>query len=192
MEEQMLKKLVIGLLVLIFSTPLAYAAKVGGVNIQDTINTDAGSLVLNGTGIRKKFGFKVYVGALYLKEKTTDSQKIIDADEPMAIEMTWKRTGPVNKVKPVYEEGFKYDVGKNYDALKPAMDKFLAAVVKGKKGDVWTYRYLPGKGLEFLINGELVETFPGIDFKKAVFAIWLHEGENFTGDKKLKAGMLGK
>jgi len=188
----MLKKLVIGLLVLIFSTPLAYAGKVGGVNIQDSIDTPGGSLVLNGTGIRKKFGFKVYVGALYLKAKTTDSRKIIDADEPMVIEMTWKRTGPINKVKPVYEEGFKYDVGKNYDALKPAMNKFLATVVKGNKGDVWTYRYLPGTGLEYLINGKLVETFPGIDLKKAVFALWIYEGDNFSGDKKLRKGMLGK
>ncbi len=186
----MVKKLVIGLVVFFFSATMGYAAKVGGVEIPETLETDAGSLVFNGAGIRKKFGFKVYVGALYLQAKSSDSQKIIDADEPMAIVMTWKRTGPVSKVNPVYAEGFKY--ASNYDAIKPDIDAFLGLTVKAKKKDVWTYRYLPGKGVDVLFNGELQKTFAGLDFKKALFAIWLHKGDDFTGDKKLRAGMLGE
>lgn len=187
----MVKKLVIGLLVFFFSATFTYAAKVGGVNIPDTLDTDSGSLVLNGTGIRKKFGFKVYIGALYLKEKSSDSQEIIDADEPMAIVMTWKRTGPINKVNPVYAEGFKY-VDNGSDALKSDIDAFLGLTVKASKKDVWTYRYLPGKGVEVLFNGKLIKTFPGTEFKKALFSIWLFKGDTFTGDKRLRAGMLGE
>lgn len=188
----MVKKLVIGLLVFFFSVSLTYAVEVGGVNIQDTLDTDAGSLVLNGTGIRKKFGFKVYIGALYLAEKSSDSQKIIDADEPMAIVMTWKRSGPVKKVNPVYAEGFKYVADTGSDALKSDIDAFLGLTVKANKKDVWTYRYLPGKGVDVIFNGELIKTIPGLEFKKALFSIWLFKGDNFSGDKKLRAGMLGE
>jgi len=188
----MVKKLVIGLFVLFFSSTLSYAVEVGGVEIPETQVTEAGDLILNGTGIRKKFGFKVYIGALYLKEKSSDSQKIIDADEPMSIVMTWKRSGPVSKAKPVYAEGFKYHGDSGSDTLKADIETFLGLIVKAKKKDVWTYRYLPGKGVDVLSNGELIKTLPGLEFKKALFAIWLYKGDNFTGDKKLRAGMLGE
>ncbi len=89
----MLKKMVTGLLALFLSATMAYAVEVGGVEIAETLDTNTGNLVFNGAGIRKKFGFKVYVGALYLKAKTSDSQAIINADENMAIQMTWKRNG---------------------------------------------------------------------------------------------------
>ena len=180
------------MLVLFFSSTLAYAVEVGGVEIPEALETEAGSLVLNGTGIRKKFGFKVYIGALYLKAKSSDSQKIIDADEPMSIVMTWKRSGPVSKVNPVYAEGFKYTANYDSDPLKSDIDAFLGLTVKASKKDVWMYRYLPGKGVEVLFNGELIKTFAGLEFKKAVFSIWLYQGDNFTGDKKLRAGMLGQ
>lgn len=188
----MVRKLVIGLLVLFFASTPALAVEVGGVEIPDTQVTDAGDLVLNGAGIRKKFGFKVYIGALYLKEKSSDAQKIIDADEPMSIVMTWKRNGPVNKVNPVYAEGFKYMGDTGSAALKADIDTFLGLTVKASKGDIWTYRYLPGTGVNILFNGEPIKTIPGLEFKRALFAIWLHKGDNFTGDKRLRAGMLGE
>jgi len=188
----MLKKLLAGLLVLLFSVSLASAADVGGLTIPDSIDADGNSLVLNGAGIRKKFGFKVYVGGLYLTAKTSEAQRIIEADEPMAITMTWKRTGPIDKVTGVFAEGFQYGAGSDYDALKADIDTFLGAVVKAKKGDVWKYQYLPGKGLSAYNNGELGETYTDIRFKKAVFAIWLLQSDSFTGDIWLRDGMLGK
>ena len=166
--------------------------EVGGVTIADTLPLGSDVLVLNGAGIRTKFGFKVYIGALYLKAKTSDSQAIINGDEPMAITMTWKRSGPVDKVVGVYSDGFKYGAGENYDALKEKIDLFLSKVVKAKKKDFWKYEYQPGVGTSLYNNGELVETIEGLDFKKALFAIWLFEGDTFTGDKRLRKGMLGK
>ncbi len=188
----MLKKMVTGLLALFLSATMAYAVDVGGVEITETLETKAGNLVYNGAGIRKKFGFKVYVGALYLKAKTSDSQAIINADENMVIQMTWKRSGPVNKVVPVYEDGFAYSAGDNLESLKPEIQKFLDSTVKAAKGDVWTYEYIPGKGVESSINGKLTATFPGLEFKKALFGIWLLEKGTFKGDYSLRNGMLGK
>ena len=49
--------------------------------------------------------------------------------------------------------------------------------------------YVPEKGLAVTINGKFKGLIEGIEFKKALYAIWL-------GDKpassKLKKGMLGK
>lgn len=188
----MFKKVLFALVVLSFTATAVPAVETGGVIIPDTMSIDSGELVLNGTGIRKKFGFKVYAAGLYLKAKTTASQEIINADEPMAITMTWKRSGPVKKVTDVFSDGFKYAAADNYDQLKPDIDKFLGTVVKAEKKDIWKYLYTPGKGTAIYYNDKLSTTIVGLDFKKALFAVWLLETDTFSGDKALRDGMLGK
>lgn len=190
----MFKKFMFNLLIMFFTATALLAAETGGISVPDTMNLEQGNqeLVLNGTGIRKKFGFKVYVAGLYLKAKTTDSQQIINADEPMAITMTWKRTAPVNKVTDIFSNGFKYGAGSNHDALKGDIDKFLNTIVKAEKKDIWKYIYIPGKGTTLYYNGQPTTTIAGLEFKKALFAVWLLEKETFSGDKNLRKGMLGK
>lgn len=170
------------------------AIEKGGVSVPDTLTLEAGAgdLVLNGAGIRKKLGFKVYVGGLYLKGKTANSQMIIDADEPMAITMHWLRTGPVDKVTETYTEGFKYSAPNPSDALKADIDIFLNALQEARKGDVWKLIYNPGRGTAMYLNDELSVSFNGLEFKKALFGIWLLESGAFTGDENLRDGMLGK
>lgn len=184
----MTKKLLAGLLVFFFSIGWSSAAEVGGVSVPDTITASTESLVLNGAGIRKKFGFKVYIGALYLKEKTGDAQKIINADEPMVITMTWKRSVPIKKINVSYEDGFKYT---DYDSKQQDVEKFLATTMDAEKKDVWQYTYLPGKGVDITFNGKTAKNIEGLNFKKALFAIWLHDGKDFKGDSGLRKGMLG-
>jgi hypothetical protein len=48
---------------------------------------------------------------------------------------------------------------------------------------------VPGKGVESYKNGTLQGTIEGMDFKKALFGIWLG---NKPADDDLKAAMLGK
>ena len=188
----MFKKFLLTVLVLSFTTTAGLAVESGGAIIPDTMSIDNEELVLNGTGIRKKFGFKVYVGGLYLRAKTMVSQDIINGDEPMAITMTWRRSGPIDKVTDVFADGFKYAAAPNYDGLKPYIDKFLGSVVKAEKQDVWKYLYTPGKGTAVYYNDVLSTTIDGLEFKKALFAVWLLETDVFTGDKELRDGMLGK
>ncbi|SLM31837.1 conserved exported hypothetical protein [Desulfamplus magnetovallimortis] len=190
----MFKKILYVSLILFFAATSLYAVETGGVDVPDTMSLEGGKgeLVLNGTGIRKKFGFKVYVAGLYLKAKTSDSQQIITADEPMAITMIWKRTGPVDKVTGVFNDGFKYSAGETYDAQKANIDKFLGSVSKAEKTDVWKYIYTPGEGTAIYYNDQLSTTIEGLDFKKALFGVWLLETDVFDGDKELRDGMLGK
>lgn len=188
----MFKKILLTALVLFFTVSFSFAVETGGVIIPDTMSIDKEELVLNGTGIRKKFGFKVYVGGLYLRGKTMISQDIINGDEPMAITMTWRRSGPLDKITDVFTDGFKYAAATNYDSLKPDIDKFLGAVVKAEKNDVWKYLYTPGKGTAVYNNDVLSTTIDGLEFKKALFAVWLLENDAFSGDETLRDGMLGK
>ncbi len=186
--------LVVVTLTFLFTSSIPAVQAADDSKIPDKITLDGGDgeLVLNGTGTRKKFGFKVYDGSLYLKAKSTDSKKIIDTDEPMAITMSWKRQGPIDKTTDVFAEGFKYGAGSNYDSQKSNIDTFLKSLVKAEKQDVWKYVYIPGKGTSIHYNDKVAATIAGLDFKKALFSIWLLEDATFTGDAELRKGMLGK
>lgn len=188
----MLKKIKMMTLVLLMAATSATALEIGGLTIPDTLDSGKGELILNGSGIRKKFGFKIYVGSLYLKAKTTDSKKIIEADEPMAITMTWKRNGPKDKILSVWNEAFIYAAGSDQAALQRDIEKFKSLTIDSEKGTVWKYVYIPGDGVSCWIDGKMVEKFTDFKFKKALFAVWLFEGDTFTGDEDLRNGMLGK
>jgi len=66
-------------LLCVFALPIS-AAEVAGVKVGDNAQVGAQTLVLNGAGIRSKWMFKVYVGALYLPQKQASAEAII-ADE---------------------------------------------------------------------------------------------------------------
>ena len=65
----------------------AGAAELSGVNVPDTATVGGQDLVLNGLGLREKYFIDIYVGGLYLPQKTTDSAKAIQDDVPKRITM---------------------------------------------------------------------------------------------------------
>lgn len=166
----------------------AFAKEIGGVNIPDTLTAGKDHLMLNGAGLRKKFVVKVYAGALYLLQKSNDAAKIIAADEPMAIRMQFIHDSvSADKLIAAWNEGFAKT---NTSAIKAQIDKFNAFFKQdAKKGDSYDLVYIPGQGVNFSINGKMMGTIEGFEFKKALFGIWLTDP---PADKDLKAGMLGK
>ncbi len=71
---------IISIILLISS--FSFGAKISGIDIPDTLGN---GLVLNGAGIRSKFFFDLYVGGLYLKEKSNNALHVINSDEQEAI-----------------------------------------------------------------------------------------------------------
>ena len=194
------------LLILFCSAEAAFSAEIGGVTLPDTMKAGDADLVLNGCGLRTKFGFKVYAVGVYVKEKSTDSQKMIDADEPMILHMHYRRSAPQKKVSSVFYDSFasvlnipeqdNYDETTDYGPQKKNIVDFINAVTKVKvmKNDKYTYIYMPGKGTEiYMVNKDgksLLLTIPGIGFKKALYAIWLADGAPVG--KKLQQKLSGK
>ncbi len=166
----------------------SFAKEIGGVNLPDTLTAGKDQLVLNGAGLRKKFVVKVYAGALYLLQKSNDVAKIVSADEPMAIRMHFIHDSVApDKLIAAWNEGFAKT---NTSAIKAQIDKFNAFFKQdAKKGDIYDLVYLPGQGVSFSINSKMIGTIEGLEFKKALFGIWLTDP---PADKDLKAGMLGK
>jgi len=81
--------------------------EVSGVEVPGSYAVGGESLELNGAGLRKKFIFKVYVGALYLKERSSDAASILAADAPWAVRMTFLRDVTRSQLMGAFREGFE-------------------------------------------------------------------------------------
>ncbi len=185
-----LRKAFILMFSLFFLASSAFALDAAGVTLPDTMKAGGQDLVANGGGKRTKFGMKVYVAGLYLKQKSGDASAIINADEPMAIKLQIT-SGLVTpeKMKDAIDEGFEKSTGGNVAPLQAKIDAFTAVFKDLSKGVTYDYVYVPGKGVEIYKNNTLASTIQGLDFKKALFGIWLGKE---PAQKDLKDAMLGK
>ena len=181
--------IVFGMMLALFTTQ-ASAATVAGVAIPDSLQYGGKTMVLNGSGLRKKFFFKLYVGSLYLPEKSKDGDAISAADEPMAIRlamMSNKVTVP--KMKQAIIDGLRSSTNGNLVPIQPQIDQVLTAFDKGiAVGDVFEIINVVGSGLHIRKNGEQLLTVRSVAFKQALFRMWLSKK---PVDARLRAGLLG-
>lgn len=187
----MLRKVLFVAIVLLLLPTLAPAFETGGVTFPLELKAGDQSLILNGAGLRKKFVIKVYACALYLTERNNSAESILDSDAPMAIRMQFIRGGiePKTLVES-WNESFSHTAAGQMDALSERIAAFNACFTEETaEGDKWDMVYLPGRGVEVELNGQTKATIPGLDFKKALFAIWLGDS---PPSKDLKEGMLGE
>ena len=164
---------------------------VGGVKVPYTFKTDETTLVINGAGIREKYFLDMYVGTLYLKAKNADAQKIINTDEAMCIKLQIV-SGMITseKMTKAVDEGFMKSTNKNTTSIASKIKQFKDVFsTKINKGDVFDIVYETAKGVVVYKNGKASATISGLDFKKALFGIWLC---NEPADEDLKSKMLGK
>jgi hypothetical protein len=148
-------------------------------------------LVLNGAGSRTKYLMQMYVAGLYLAQPSGDAAAIIAADAPMAIRIEIT-SGFVSQEKLVesLNEGFANATDGKTEPLSDQIDQFrrtFAAPIA--KGDVFNLIYLPPHGVVVLKNGKRQGAVAGLEFKQALFAIWLGEA---PAEEKLKLAMLRK
>ena len=164
---------------------------ISGVKVDAKLAIDGQDLVLNGAGLREKLWIDLYVGSLYLPQKSTNANDIMNSAEGAAIKLNIV-SGMITSEKMInaVNEGFENATGGKTAPLKAKIDKFKGFFkdVINKK-DVFIIVYVPNEGVSVYKNGTKKGTIEGMDFKKALFGIWL--GNN-PADDDLKAGMLGK
>ncbi|HOP30315.1 MAG TPA: chalcone isomerase family protein [Spirochaetota bacterium] len=167
------------LLAVLLALPL-FSAKLGGKEV-----------VANGSGSRTKFGMHLYNASLFVPQemKGASESDIINKDEPMSIYISIT-SGMISKEKFVdaVSDGFDSAAKSGYSANKQDYLNLYNNVTISK-GDSFNNYYIPGKGLTVTHNNKTLGVIPGVQMKKAFFAI-------FIGSKpvqaSLKKGMLGK
>ena len=187
----MLRKIFLLLMTVLMVVSPCIAEEIGGVNLPEALDAGQNRLILNGGGVREKFFMDVYAAGLYLTQKSSDPKKIIQKDEPMAIRLyIISSLAKSKQMEKAIREGFEKSTGGNITPIKSKIEKFIS-IFKDKvhKDDFYDLIYLSGKGVKVYKNGKFIILTKGLDFKQALFGIWLSEQ---PVQKNLKMGMLGK
>lgn len=148
-------------------------------------------LILNGSGMRTAFGMLMYTGGLYLLQKNDNDKEIMNADVPMAVKMVINSSLITSeRLGKSMMEGFVNSTGGKMGPVETQINTFIAKLKKDlKKGDVFTFIYVPGQGTEVIKNGVTQLTIESLSFKKALFGIWMCDK---PPQRELKTAMLGK
>jgi len=160
------------------------ARDVDGHQIPDTVSQDEKTLSLIGAGIRNKWMFNVYVGALYAEKPTFNAANLIKSEQIKRMDLHLLRDVGKDKIVESIREGFEKQSKAQMPALQGRLDQLAAAVPDLKKGDTLSLTYIPDKGV--VVGGAAKETvIPGKDFADALFSVWLGP-DPVDGDLKRK------
>lgn len=146
-------------------------------------------LILNGLGARTQFFLELYVAGLYLAQPNSDPTAIASANEPMSIRIKIT-SGFVSQAKLVESltDGFHRATNGNVASIQSQIDQFRKCFTeKITKGDTFDLVYMPQHGVAINKNGKLKGVVAGIEFKEALFNIWLSDN---PADENLKQAML--
>jgi hypothetical protein len=172
------------------------AAEIEGVKVADTITLTRGGpeLVLNGAGVRHRLGvIKVYVGGLYLAQKSADPGTILAdagpkrifmhilADEVTAQDLVSSLNTALHDNLPPAEFAL---IEKRLRALNAAMNSLKTL----QRGAVVFLDYVPGSGTRVIVNGKEQTIIAGDDFFRAMLRIWIGKK---PVDGRLRDAMLG-
>ncbi|MDH5710263.1 MAG: chalcone isomerase family protein [Gammaproteobacteria bacterium] len=144
---------------------------------------------LNGVGMRTKFFFDIYVGALYLKTPAATIADVLSQESPKRVLMHFVYDEvPVEKLVAGWNEGFEENQNdEQLVALADRIRTFNQMFVSVHAGDEILLDYLPDQGTRVSIKGEVKGVIAGKDFNDALLRIWLGDE---PADEALKEAML--
>lgn len=178
-------------LCLIFCMPcFAWAAEVEGVRLPDALSMQGETQHLNGAGVRTKFFFDIYIGALYRLKKSRNAQAILAHPESTVVTMDiLYREVDAARLRHGWQEGFrKNQTPAAMQALQKRLDKFNALFVDVRKGDQYRFDFRRDGVTAVRFNGREIGMIRGVDFQRALLAVWLGRK---PADDDLKHAMLG-
>lgn len=146
---------------------------------------------LHGAGVRTVLGLHMYQAGLYLQRTEQDAERIIDKDAPMAMRLVITSSMITKeRMRRYIQEGFEKATNGHVEPLAGRIEQAMAAFHDDVgNGDCFDFIYKPEGGVQILKNNKIITTIPGIDFKKALFAIWLGPD---PVQKSLRDALLGK
>jgi len=181
--------LLIILLTIILATP-SLAAELADVMLPDTQTVAGTPLVLNGIALRGKFVFDVYVAGLYLAEKSSDPEAILDKDAPRMMVMHFLREVSAKSINKAWLEGLADNTPAATPVLKDKFKQLTGMMTDITDGQAMVFTYAPATGTEIVVGGRSQGFIEGKDFADAMLATWI--GPKTGPGEKFKNALLGK
>lgn len=178
------------LAVFLLFTGASRAVEVEGVDVPESVKVDGDTLQLNGVGVRTKFFFDIYIGALYLPAKVTTYPEVLEIPGPKQVSMIFLYDEVAReKLTAAWDEGFENNLSNTeVAALQERIEKFNDMFVTAHEGDVYIFTFHADGTTSIVLNGRDIGRIAGDDFQKALLLVWLGER---PADRGLKEGMLG-
>jgi len=184
-------KLIAALTTLLFISAPALARDLGGVKIPDSLVLAGESkpLVLNGAGYRKKLFIKVYIGALYLAQPSSQAKAVLSAGTPRIMRMHFLRDVGQDKLAAAWIDGIaaNHTVAET-QALRARIDQMNTLIGSVRDNDVLRIEMRPRGETGVWLNDKLRGSIDGVDFQKALLTAWVGEK---PADANLKQAVLG-
>ena len=164
-----------------------------GIAVADPAPSAGKRLQLNGTGVRRLLGFRVYVASLSLPEPAHDARQVLEQDTPRLLQVTLLRDTSTELNLDALKEGLiDNNSVAEVEVIKHEIARFLALIQQVHEvpaGTVIQLDYLPGKGTHVRIGQRDLGVVPGERFNRALLKIWL--GDNPI-QFSLKKALLGQ
>jgi long-chain acyl-CoA synthetase len=175
----------------LLAVPTLHAAEVAGIKVDDSLRVGGSELLLNGAGLRSKLFIKVYVGALYVGQKSTTPAAILDNPQPRRMVMRLLRDVDAETLASAMDEGLKNNHTPAEMADMKAQAEALAGIMKSigkaREGDTIAIDF-SADGVSISLNGETRGKVAGPGFAKALLKVWLGDK---PADASLKKALLG-
>lgn len=160
----------------------------GNVRFDETTEAGGRTLAVAGSDVaRWRRLVDVYAVALYLDEDVGDTDRALE-DIPRRLELHYYVAIPAKRIATATRDYFRRNADPaEIEALSADLASFTALYRDVRPGDRYALTYVPGKGTELSLNGELLGSVPGESFSKALFGIWIGADPL---DEKLRKNLL--
>lgn len=168
-------------------------AKIGNTTYPNEVTVGGQILRLNGYGMRFRFGFKGYAGALYAPTKLSTNAQVINPMVTKRFHLIAQRDFDSEQLGRLITRGMqdnisKEDMSKSINGIR--MGQMFADARGVNKGDSMVVDYIPGIGLTVAVRGnQLGKPITEPEFSANFFKVWF--GEKPIDDAFRKA-LLGE
>ncbi len=164
------------------------------VTMPDSLTVDGHTLVLNGMGMRfvVKFGLdiNVYVGALYLEKKSTDSDAILNSDGVKRLVMHYVRSVDRDPILDAFHSAYDNSCFVACDKKEDQFAKFAPYIVEVRKGNECVLTFYKDK-VEVDTNGPYGKkaTITDAALSRNLLSVFINKKS--PPGKKFREGLLG-
>jgi Chalcone isomerase-like len=169
-------------------------SKLGDVTYPSDVTVGGQRLLLNGYGMRFRFGFRVYTAALYTPTKLTKNEEVIKPSVSKRMHMVAQRDVKGDDFGKLFSRGIEENMSKeDFSKIINGVIRMGNIFAEGKqfaKGDVILIDNIPGTGLSVSFRGKQQgEPIKEPEFSENFFRIWFGRK---PADEQLRLALLGE
>lgn len=167
--------------------------EIEGFRFESSLRVGGANLLLNGAGVRRRFYIPVYAAGLYVPQRSSDPEVLLQQRGPRRMAMRFVREVDAELFMTSLNEGMRRNHGAQQLAAWSRQIETLTAVigtmVLARQADHITWDFTAEAGGRIMQNSvPRVPSIPGEDFYNAVLRVWLGAQ---PADAELKRGLLG-